>query len=218
MQRSVKLNSTVALLMLTVATKVIASTSAETYADKGDKYFKAHDYPSAIVAYNKSIALDPSRGLTYYGLALCYHQQEQWELAVAAWKRTRSLLQPEAAMFMILGTDYFHLKRYGEALEQFWSAADLESNQKVLATIQYWIGVTYKAQNQPDQAIAPLKEAIRLNPDDADFYFELGTAYLAMNKKDDALRVYRDLRPIDDSKAQELHAEILLHDERAKRP
>jgi tetratricopeptide (TPR) repeat protein len=119
-------------------------------------------------------------------------------------------------MFMILGTDYFHLKRYGEAMEQFRSAADLESNQKVLATIQYWIGVTYKAQNQPDQAIAPLREAIRLNPDDGDFYFELGTAYLAMSREADALEVYRKLRAINDAKAQELHAEILLHDEKVK--
>ena len=85
MQRSINRSSSVALLiLLSAAISAQSGTRAEAFAGEGDKYFKAHDYPSAIAAYKKSIALDPSRGLTYYGLALCYHQQEQWELAVEA--------------------------------------------------------------------------------------------------------------------------------------
>jgi tetratricopeptide (TPR) repeat protein len=91
MQRSITLSSIVALLVVSAAIST-AGTRAEAYANEGDKDFKDHDYPNAIAAYKKSLALDSSRGLTYYGLALCYHQQEQWELAVEAWKHARSLL------------------------------------------------------------------------------------------------------------------------------
>lgn len=176
-----------------------AETRAEQYANEGDNYFRARDYINAILAYKKSLALDSSRGLTYYGLALCYHQQQQWELAIEAWNQARTRLQPEGAMYLVMGADYFHLKRYKEAMQQFRSAADLvETNPKVLASVQYWIGSTYKELNQLKEAVAALKEAIRLNAEDPDFHFELGTAYQTLGRNAEAVGELREairLRP-----------------------
>jgi|SRR5581483_3262822 len=211
MKRGIGRLAVTALIGLCGVHCALAVTRAEAIAGEGDRYFKAGQYQSAIAAYKKSIALDPSRGLTYYGLALCYHQRQEWELAVGAWKHARALLQPEAAMFLVMGADYFHLKRYRDALDAFGNAAGLDPGPQILAMVRYWTGLTYKEMNQPDRAVSPLEQAIRLRPQFADACYELGLVYLAMNRDDDALRVYRELKAFDDAKAEELHAEILLH-------
>src|SRR5208283_4615404 len=105
------LNTRTVCLVLALAiamggpTCAFAGNQADTYAERGDKYFRAGDYPNAIEAYKNAIALDAKLGLAYYGLGLCYHQQQQWQLAIDNWKQARALLEPEAAMLLVMGAD-----------------------------------------------------------------------------------------------------------------
>jgi tetratricopeptide (TPR) repeat protein len=170
------------LIAISFARPASADTKADAYADEGDKYFKAKDYSNAIAAYQKAVALDPSLGLAYYGMALSYHQLKQWQLAIPNWKRAQTLLQPEAAMLITMGNDYFHLEQYPDAIEAFRSAVQLQPEALDLAMADYWLGVTYNQISQPEQAIAPLRKALRLRPDDPDFNFELGNSYFCLKQ------------------------------------
>lgn len=175
-----------------------ASSKANAYAAEGDTYFRARDYSNAVEAYKKAVALDPSLGLAYYGLALSYHQQQQWALAIPNWKRARALLQPEAAMLLVMGNDYFHLKEYDEALEAFQSAVRLDPPSVDLMMADYWLGVTCNQIGQPEKAVVPLREALHIKPDDPDFNFELGNAYYSLKQYADAVPLLKEairLRP-----------------------
>lgn len=59
----------------------------------------------------------------------------------------------------------------------------------------------------PDAAAA-FQQAIRLEPNYAQTQQWLGSTYVEMGKKEDALQVYRKLQTMDKAKAQELFAEI----------
>jgi tetratricopeptide (TPR) repeat protein len=225
-------------------TCAFADKQADTYAELGDKYFRAGDCPNAIEAYKKAIALDAKFGLAYYGLGLCYHQQQQWQLAIDNWKLARTLLEPEATMLLVTGSDYYHLKEYDEALKAFNNVIALLPSDLDQAMAKYWIGVIYNETGQPEKALHPLWQAMNLRPDDPDFNFELGNAlcavkqysdavqafneairlrpnfamayydlgmvYLAMHQKDNALDTYRKLQTVDKAKAEQLRSQILL--------
>ncbi len=237
-------------LALALATAMGGSTCAfagnqtDTYAERGDKYFRAGDCRNAIEAYKRAIAVDAKLGLAYYGLGLCYHQQQQWQLAIDNWKQARALLEPEAAMLLVMGVDYYHLKEYDEALKAFNNVIALLPSDLDQAMAKYWMGVIYNETGQPEKALHPLWQAMNLKPGDPDFNFELGNAldgvkqysdavqafkeairlrpnfamayydlgmvYLALHQKDDALDTYRKLQTVDKAKAEQLHSKILL--------
>lgn len=186
-----KLKLVISVLLL-AATLTAAQSQADSYANQGDQLFRAGNYPAAIEAYQKAIALDPKRGLVYYGLALCYHQQGQWQLAIDNWKQARSLLEPEGAMLLVMGADYYHLKQYGDALETFQGVLPLKTPDLDQAMAKYWIGVVYNQTGEPEKAEHSLWQAINLKGDDADFYFELGNALYTLKQYNDAAQSYQD--------------------------
>jgi tetratricopeptide (TPR) repeat protein len=165
------------------------------------------------VSYKKAVALDPKLGLAYYGLGLCYHQQQQWQQAVVAWHHAKALLQPEGAMFITLGNDLYHLKRYDEALESFRAAINIPPPDLDIAVANYWIGVIYNERKEPEKAIARLQEAVRLRPDDPDYNFQLGNAYFFSRKYPEAVAALKEsvrVRPNDPTALYALGVAYLL--------
>ena len=175
------------LTLAVTAERALCQGQADQYAAQGDKYFKAGDYSKAIEAYGKAVALDPSRGLTYYGLALCYHQQENWQAAVDNWEKARPLLLPEAAMLLIMANDYWHLKQYDNALKILRDGIALRPDPPVLAMFHYWTGVIDNELGQSAKAAAQLEKALRMKPNDPDFNFELGSAYYNLQRYSEAI-------------------------------
>jgi tetratricopeptide (TPR) repeat protein len=59
----------------------------------------------------------------------------------------------------------------------------------------------------PD-AVTILNKAIKVSHNYKDAHFHLGMAYLAMGSKREAMRVYAELKPINEGLAKQLLAEI----------
>jgi tetratricopeptide (TPR) repeat protein len=180
--------------------KISAGTSAQNFADQGDKYLKAQNYQQAIAEYKKAIALDPKLGLAYYGLGLCYHQTQQWHPAVDAWNHAKALLQPEGAMYITLGNDLYHLRKYDEALKSFQQAIDIHPPDIDIAVASYWVGAIYNEEKKFESAVQPLQTAVKLRPDDPDYRSELGKAYFGAQKFPEAVAALKEsvrLRPND---------------------
>ena len=168
-----------------------ADSARERLAAEGDKYFHAQDYPRAVAAYKMALSADPSLGRAYYGLALTYHQQKEWELAIAAWKHSQPLFEPDATGLVLLGTDYYHLKRYDETLAACRNAINLRPNADTQAQAYYWIGLTYNELKQPEKAAGALVASQRLDPADADVDVELGNAYYALRQYPEAAQALK---------------------------
>jgi Flp pilus assembly protein TadD len=58
------------------------------------------------------------------------------------------------------------------------------------------------------EAVNALKQAIRVNPNNAEAHYNLGFAYLMLNDKNSALNEYEILRNLDIKFANKLYREI----------
>jgi tetratricopeptide (TPR) repeat protein len=67
-------------------------------------------------------------------------------------------------------------------------AADKRLPQDIRANALFWRGVIYVTKSKHELALADHNEAIRLEPNNAEFYSGRADAYLSMNDNDRALR------------------------------
>ena len=58
--------------------------------------------------------------------------------------------------------------------------------------------------NNIEKEIKACKQAIRLNPDDAETHYNLGNAYHQLNDRDSALEEYKILKSLDTEMANKL--------------
>ena len=66
------------------------------------------------------------------------------------------------------------------------------------------MGRSYYKLGRYSEAVRALKQAIRIEPDDAEAHFELGRGYLDLKDTGDALEQYKILKTLDKEKANEL--------------
>jgi tetratricopeptide (TPR) repeat protein len=179
-----------------------AAVSAEAFKAQGDKYRKAEDYPNAIEAYKRAIAINPSYADAYYLLATCYSQTEQWQLALATWKKAQTFGQMNPSSIMLLGEAHLKLRQYDEALEVFRSVFRLQPELQDVVGANHWIGRTYFDMGQYENAVSAFQEALRLNPNDGNSFPWLGASYFELKQYPKAVTAYQQatrLRPKDGS-------------------
>lgn len=68
----------------------------------------------------------------------------------------------------------------------------MAGNDTVLETALYYLGFSYMALNQPQQAIPVLEQALTINHTDADAMHQLGKAYTATNQHEQAIVQYQN--------------------------
>jgi len=194
----------------------VAGTQAQAYVKQGDQYLNGAEYARAVEAYNKAIALEPSLGNAYYGIALAYFKEGQYQLAVSSLKRAQTTVQFSAADFVILGEALVETKQYDEALKAYESATRLQAAPDRLSYAYYRIGEIYSLQERYAQAIAPLQEALRLEPNYDSAAFALGRAYTDLEQYKNALEPFQRavrLKPNDpDYQCRLGDANLLLGD------
>ncbi len=67
------------------------------------------------------------------------------------------------------------------------------------------LGVAYSDARQYGEAIVAYREAIRLNSQYFEAHYNLGAAYLSINKKDEAIRQYAMLKALHAGLAKDLY-------------
>jgi tetratricopeptide (TPR) repeat protein len=70
------------------------------------------------------------------------------------------------------------------------------------------LGAAFAQTKKYDQAIVELREAIKLQPQDADAQFLLGNLYLRTKDRKSALASYAELKSLDPVLAKRLYVEI----------
>ncbi len=79
-----------------------------------------------------------------------------------------------AGVYVDRGILAYEEKKYAEALQNFLEALRIDPES---AEARYFVGITYLALDQTDEAIVHLEKARRLDPKDPDIAFNLGVAY-----------------------------------------
>jgi tetratricopeptide (TPR) repeat protein len=153
------------------------NADAAALAVEGKKYQKAENYPKAIAAFKKALAIEPANQDALFGLANCYVMQDEWQLAVSVCKQYLTLVQPYPPMLVLLGLAYFRLQEYDSAAKALNSALELKPEPKLAASAQNLLGRSYNAQEKYAEAASALNQGLRITPEDAVANYDLGYAY-----------------------------------------
>jgi tetratricopeptide (TPR) repeat protein len=165
----------------------------------------------AIVSFKEAVRLKPDDSYSYSRLGFSYNSLGRYQEAVEAYREAIRLNPYDPGTHNDLGVAYKYLGRHDEALEEYKVALRLDSDnalfrnnltslEKEIAQgttiplpqvgpwLQYYnLGDSHINGGRNEEAIAPLKEAIRLKPSYANAHSSLGLAYINFGKYQEAI-------------------------------
>jgi tetratricopeptide (TPR) repeat protein len=83
-------------------------------------------------------------------------------------------------------------------------------NAKDSAEIQDTLGWAYLKRNQPDEAAAAFRTALRANPNDATFHYHLGMALLPIGQREAAIQEFQTALENNPPRSVEMEIRELL--------
>lgn len=161
------------------------------YTWMGIFYFRQGRYDDARRMFHQVIALVPDSFVGYYDLGGIYVQQGNFADAIAPLQRSIAI-RPTDAAYTNLGTAYFFLHQYDQAVRNFRESVKLLPNSYIgwrnLGDGYYW------APGQRDQAASAYRKAIdlsqaalKVNPHDAYAYEIMAVSQAMAGEKAAAL-------------------------------
>ena len=129
-------------------------------------------------------------GWYHWGLAMRgISPQESMKKSFKFAQKALSWDEFDSLSHALLGSVYLVMRKYEEAIESGKRAVELDPNG---AMVQGLLGMTLSYAGHLDEAIAHLRQAIRLNPFPAYwYYFNLGRCYLQKGQYEEALIEYK---------------------------
>lgn len=184
-------------------TSAAAGPSAEGYLAAGDAHVRAAEalagrgdaradaeFDQAIEAFKKAIAVAPSRAVAYYRLADLYDTLHRPGLSVPLYKQIRTLLPGESMAAVLQGIAEFDLDQYEEAALTLRAAVGMVAAPGTLAIANRYLGASYYFMKRYAEAVAPYREAMRLDPGYAQASEELGLTHFRLGQLDEALAAH----------------------------
>ena len=160
--------------------KIVATTPADLIkANRPDQYYeiarqyqKKGSYNEAVIAYQKSLQLDPGYTKSITGLATVFADQKLYNLSIPLFEQVTKL-EPNAVNYNNLGYAYFLNKQYVEANRVLTQAIMLEPNY-----LQAQKNLDLVAKNQPtvtnsdltqqeNNAVPNINQTVELEPVDS---------------------------------------------------
>jgi adenylate cyclase len=147
----------------------------------------------------ESIEMDPGFATAYSILGLAHmvdalggfskNPRESLELSNKLLEKSIEMDGSQASTPALRGYTLAMLGRYDEAITEAERAYDLAPNNQ---SVLYWYGTVLCVVGRPEEAISPLKEALRLNPVAPNAYFRsLGMAHIGVGRYEEAITYYR---------------------------
>jgi tetratricopeptide (TPR) repeat protein len=137
-----------------------------------------------------------------------YLDSKDYAKAIEAYKKAVALDPARSHAYYGLGLAYYHQKEYQLASSAYKQYVALKPDD---ARVFILLGMAYREAKQYPEAVEAFRNAIGLKPESkelANAYYHLGTTYVNLGKKEDALQVYQTLQAIDKAKSQELYTAI----------
>jgi tetratricopeptide (TPR) repeat protein len=97
------------------------------------------------------------------------------------------IIRKAAEIYFIRGTNYYNLKQYDQALEEYYQALTI---YPAYSAIYRAIAQLYDIRKQPEKCLSYLQIALEVNPKNYIVLYDLGTFYFWQRKYDDAINYY----------------------------
>jgi tetratricopeptide (TPR) repeat protein len=134
----------------------------------GDCYLKLKRYNNAVAAFQKSLQLDSSKYVSYFGLALGYFNTDRFEDCIEALNRAEKLARSpkdQHQIYRTRGAAYFNLKQFSEAADNLGKA---DSMQRANYQDSLQLGIAHYQLGNVALAEKYLRQALALNGSSAE--------------------------------------------------
>jgi tetratricopeptide (TPR) repeat protein len=189
-----------------------------SYREMGLSLFHLGRNDQAVTSLQQAIRLRANDGLAYYDLGYIYLQTGRKAEALQIQQTLQTIDPSRAQQFATeiakwtpayaayqAGWKQFNDHEYAKAISSLLEAARLDPNSLDAHTV---LGEAYDRTMQFEKAAAAYKRAIEIKPGDHHALRYLGTAYMMMGKKTEALEVHNRLTNIDKTGGELLLADI----------
>ncbi len=162
-----------------------------------DRYVRLGDQSPvelSVTQLEEAVREDPQDPERRLALAEMYLSQERYADALAQAEAVLEAFPNQDRAYLIAGVANVRMEKYEAALEplhqfaEVRSQADTAGSDRLLETAYYFLGDSYLALEQPEQAIEVLEKAIAIDRTDADALYQLGVAYIRIGEAQNALQ------------------------------
>ncbi len=148
----------------------------------------AGQFPGAESAVRNVLNTHPDSADAHYLLGYVLFRQQNPKSSLAEYTAAARYRPPAALDLQVIGCDYLLLEDYASAAD--WLAKSVERDPSD-AHAFYYLGRAKYNQKQFDEAIRAFTQSLKLDPKNAQTEDNLGLAYQALGKTEDALAAYR---------------------------
>ena len=150
----------------------------QAWTNLGQACYEAGQHPLVEIAFYQAMKYDPNEMASHFNLALGYHLNRKYDLALASYQRANQIEPKHPKVWCNLGVLYFQMDQFAQA-ESALRYATLAKPDYARA----WdnLAAALGAQDKLDEAILACERAIALRPDYPEVYFKLGVIYFSKN-------------------------------------
>jgi tetratricopeptide (TPR) repeat protein len=150
----------------------------QAWTNLGQACYEAGQQPLVEIAFYEAMKYDPSEMASHFNLALGYHLNRKYDLALASYQRANQIEPKHPKVWCNLGVLYFQMDKFAQA-ESALRYATLAKSDYARA----WdnLAAALGAQDKLDEAIIACEKAVELRPDYPEVYFKLGVIYFSQN-------------------------------------
>lgn len=143
--------------------------------------------------YEQVVRDDPNNITNRLALADAYYSLGRYNDAIAQYDAALVINDKSSIAHVGLGRAKLAALDLAGAAESLQAVIDQSKEEDVSGTLvqsaYYYLGKIALEKQQPDEAIAQLKEATTIEPSDADAWYLMGTAYIQSGQLDEAVNV-----------------------------
>ena len=181
----------------------LVNSLAETVATT---YYRSGNFDSAIVYYDKKIKSDSTSLSAHVNKALCMVQLKNFDGARIALLQAEQIKSDYMPTLEWLGKTYQYMDSSDAAADTYdkiikLASVDPDKNAKTLGDAYGSKALILLLKKKYNPAIEPLKDAIKYDPNNAQYHLWLAQASALTNKKADAIREYKKTLQLDPTNA-----------------
>lgn len=166
--------------------------NASSFMEKGWSLISQGDYEGARQVLTRALELAPEDPQTESLLGWAQMLQEKYDDALLNFQKVL-MRQPSNSLARV-NVGYICLKKriFGEAIEHLSKAIRLDNDRKASLYAHFYLGLVYLEREMYEDAQTFFRKTLTLGPNLIEASYELGKALWLGDKRDEALKAWRD--------------------------
>lgn len=167
---------------------LLEPTLANVHNIKGNILLAQNRITEAIASYNKALEFNSNEPWFYHNLGNAYFQQENWEKAEEYFSQAIDLNANEASFHNMLGICYNRREQPTKAITCYQKAIELSPQ----AVFYHNLGYTLQNKGDFEAARNAFRDAVKLEPNNANYHKDLGSVLCSLNYWDEAIVAFQE--------------------------